>query len=111
MHETDTETIAAPAAARIPTTHHMDHVELLMLDQAVARVSERFFITGALNASQRAVLEEYGEDVDHLIDDLRGPARDFAEQLAELVDTVLDGSVTEGKGGDRVHRSHGTYAD
>jgi len=109
MHEADTETIAAPAAVRIPTTHPMDHVELSMLDEAVVRVTEQFFITGALNASQRAVLQEYGEDVDHLLNDLRGPARDFAEQLAELVDTVLDAAATKTHGG-RVRSSPGTYA-
>jgi hypothetical protein len=109
MDETQTETIAAPAAARIPATHHVDHVQLLMLDEAVARVTERFFISGALNASQRAVLEEYGEDVDHLLNDLRGPARDFAEHLGALVDTVLDAAATKTHGG-RVRESHATYA-
>lgn len=109
MHETQTESIAAPVAAGILATHHLDHVELLMLDEAVARVSERFFISGALNASERAVLEEYGEDIDHLVSDLGGPARDFAEHLAALVDTVLDASVTATQG-TVPHHAHATYA-
>jgi hypothetical protein len=87
----------------------MDHVELLMLDEAVARVTDRFFISGALDASERAVLEEYAEDVDHLVNDLRGPARDFAEQLGMLLDTVLGAAATKTHGG-RVREAQATYA-
>lgn len=109
MHETHSEIIAATAAARIPATQPTDHVELLMLDEAVARVSERFFLSGALSDAQRDVLAEYGEDVDHLLPSLRGPARDFAEQLGTLVEAVLRGALTV-TGSDRARCSPAFYA-
>ena len=70
-------------------TSHLDHTELLLLDGAVTRVTESFVMTHKLTTSQRAILEEYGEDVKLLMPRLFGPARDFAEQIGELVRTVL----------------------
>jgi hypothetical protein len=60
-----------------------------LLDGAVTRVTESFVMTHKLTNSQRAILEEYGEDVTLLMPSLFGPARDFAEQIGELVRTVL----------------------
>jgi|HubBroStandDraft_4_1064222.scaffolds.fasta_scaffold417189_1 hypothetical protein len=76
-------------AAATNLTSHLDHTELLLLDGAVARVTESFVMTHKLTTSQRAILEEYGEDVKLLMPRLFGPARDFAEQIGELVRTVL----------------------
>jgi hypothetical protein len=82
-------TEAAPTNDTSKRTSPLDHTELLLLDGAVARVTESFVITHKLTNSQRAILEEYGEDVKLLMPNLFGPARDFAEQLGELVRTVL----------------------
>jgi hypothetical protein len=76
-------------AAATKRTSHLDHTELLLLDGAVTRVTESFVMTHKLTTSQRAILEEYGEDVKLLMPRLFGPARDFAEQVGELVHTVL----------------------
>jgi hypothetical protein len=83
------KTLTAPAQI----THHLDHTELLLLDGAVTRVTENFVTTRTLSASQRAILAEYGDDVSRLMPNLLGPARDFAEQLASLVRTVLDATT------------------
>jgi hypothetical protein len=83
------DTKAAPANDTRNRTSPLDHTELLLLDGAVARVTESFVITHKLTNTQRAILEEYGEDVKLLMPSLFGPARDFAEQLGELVRTVL----------------------
>jgi hypothetical protein len=55
----------------------------------VTRVTESFVVTQNLTNSQRAILEEYREDVNLLMPRLFGPARDFAEQIGEIVCTVL----------------------
>jgi hypothetical protein len=81
MHDT--------AVAPANRTSHLDHTELLLLDGAVTRLTESFVTTRTLSAAQRQILEEYGEDVSQLLPNLFGPARDFAEQLAALVRTVL----------------------
>jgi hypothetical protein len=81
MHDT--------TAAHTDRTSHLDHTELLLLDGAVTRLTESFVTTRTLSPAQREILEEYGEDVSQLLPTLSGPARDFAEQLAGLVDTVL----------------------
>lgn len=81
------------ANARTAPSHHLDHVELLMLDSAVARLTETYCATRTLTASQREVLAEYGQDVGTSLADLQGPAREFAEQLAALVRTVLTASA------------------
>jgi len=89
------QTVNAPT----PITHHLDHPELLLLDGAVTRVTERYVVTRRLSESEIAVLQEYGEDVTHMLPDLFGPARDFAEQIAALARTVLESatrSVREG---------------
>jgi hypothetical protein len=83
------DTKAAPTNDTSNRTSPLDHTELLLLDGAVARVTESFVMTHNLTKSQRAILEEYGEDVKLLMPSLFGPARDFAEQLGELVRTVL----------------------
>ena len=83
------ETKAAPTNNPNNRTSPLDHTELLLLDGAVARVTESFVMTHNLTKSQRAILEEYGEDVKLLMPRLFGPARDFAEQIGELVRTVL----------------------
>jgi hypothetical protein len=83
------ETKAAPTKDVSNRTSPLDHTELLLLDGAVARVTESFVVTHKLTNSQRAILEEYGEDVNLLMPRLFGPARDFAEQIGELVRTVL----------------------
>jgi hypothetical protein len=83
------QTSTTPAQA----THHIDHTELLLLDGAVTRMTESFVTTRTLSPSQRAILEEYGDDVRQLLPNLFGPARDFAEQLAALVRTVLDATT------------------
>jgi hypothetical protein len=80
---------AAPTKDTSNRTSPLDHTELLLLDGAVARVTESFVMTHRLTKSQRAILEEYGEDVELLMPSLFGPARDFAEQIGELVRTVL----------------------
>jgi hypothetical protein len=82
------DTKAAPAKETSNRTSPLDHTELLLLDGAVARVTESFVMTHNLTKSQRAILEEYGEDVQLLMPRLFGPARDFAEQIGELVRTV-----------------------
>jgi hypothetical protein len=83
------DTKAAPTIDTSNRTSPLDHTELLLLDGAVARVTESFVTTHKLTNSQRAILEEYGEDVKLLTPRLFGPARDFAEQIGELVRTVL----------------------
>lgn len=83
------DTTPAPAKETTNRTSPLDHTELLLLDGAVARVTESFVMTHKLTKSQRAILEEYGEDVKLLMPSLFGPARDFAEQIGELVRTVL----------------------
>jgi hypothetical protein len=86
------DTKAAPTNATNRTSP-LDHTELLLLDGAVARVTESFVMTHKLTKSQRAILEEYGEDVKLLMPRLFGPARDFAEQIGELVRTVLSSAA------------------
>jgi hypothetical protein len=83
------DTKAAPTTDTSNRTSPLDHTELLLLDGAVARVTESFVMTHNLTTSQREILEEYGEDVKLLMPTLFGPARDFAEQIGELVRTVL----------------------
>jgi hypothetical protein len=83
------DTKAAPTNDTNNRMSPLDHTELLLLDGAVARMTESFVMTQNLTKSQRAILEEYGEDVKLLMPELFGPARDFAEQIGELVRTVL----------------------
>jgi len=83
------DTKAAPTKDTSNRTSPLDHTELLLLDGAVARVTESFVVTHNLTKSQRPILEEYGEDVKLLMPQLFGPARDFAEHIGELVRTVL----------------------
>ncbi len=83
------DTKAAATQDTSNRTSPLDHTELLLLDGAVARVTESFVMTHNLTQSQRAILEEYGEDVKLLTPRLFGPSRDFAEQIGELVRTVL----------------------
>jgi hypothetical protein len=85
------------ANARTAPSHHLDHLELLMLDSAVARLTETYCATRALTALQREVLAEYGNDVRNFIADHEGPAREFAQQLAALVRTVLAASAQHRK--------------
>ena len=87
---------AAPTKEITNRTSPLDHTELLLLDGAVARVTESFVLTHSLTKSQRAVLEEYGEDVKALMPRLFGPARDFAEQIGEMVRTVLSSASGAG---------------
>lgn len=90
------------AKARTAPSHHLDHVELLMLDSAVARLTETYCATRTLTPAQRELLAEYGDDVSAFLADLHGPAREFGEQLAALVRTVL--AATAG------HRTFATAA-
>jgi hypothetical protein len=82
----------APAAAspQVAASHHIDHPELLLLHTAVARVAERFITTQSLTAGQHEALLEYSADLDGLMPELAGPARDFALQLADLAHVVLE---------------------
>lgn len=80
---------AGPATAA-PPSHHLDHLDLLMLYDAIARVTDRFLGTGSLSEGQRAVLTEYRDDVLQVSARVGGPAREYADQLAALESTVLD---------------------
>jgi hypothetical protein len=95
------DTKAAPTKETTNRTSPLDHTELLLLDGAVARVTESFVMTHNLTKSQRAILEEYGEDVNLLMPRLFGPARDFAEQIGELVRTVLASAAGVREGGNK----------
>jgi hypothetical protein len=73
-----------------PVSHHLDHLELLLLDTAVTRLTEHYITTHTLSTSQRDALVEYTTDLGTLIDTLVGPARDYAEHVLELARTVGD---------------------
>lgn len=79
----------AVAPSRPAASHHLDHPELLLLDNAVVRVAEQYIAKHTLTATQRDALSEYRADLDELILTLAGPARDYAEQVVVLADTVL----------------------
>jgi hypothetical protein len=80
----------AVARSRPVASHHLDHPELLLLDNAVVRLAEHYIVMQTLTASQRDALCEYRTDLDALLEELEGPARDFAEQVVALAQTVLD---------------------
>jgi hypothetical protein len=84
MHQMD---VADP---RLTVSHHLDHLELLLLDGAVVRLAERFVTTHTLTTSQLDALREYRTDLDVLKATLVGPARDYAEHVIELAKTVLE---------------------
>jgi len=71
-------------------THHLDHPELLLLDNAIARLAERYITSGTLSSLQRGVLDEYRSDLAALAMDLAGPAREYADQVMTLAQTILD---------------------
>jgi hypothetical protein len=73
-----------------PVSHHLDHLELLLLDTAVTRLAEHYITSHTLTTSQREALVEYTTDLGTLIDTLVGPARDYAEHVLELAQTVGD---------------------
>jgi hypothetical protein len=77
------------AVSRIADTHHLDHAELLLLDNAVAHIVEHYVESGTLTATQRNLLEDYRADVVALMTNLGGPALEYTGQLADLVETVL----------------------
>jgi hypothetical protein len=74
-------------------SHHLDHPELLLLDNAVVRLAEHYIAKQTLTASQRGALCEYRTDLDALLKELEGPAREYAEQVVALAQTVLDGEA------------------
>jgi hypothetical protein len=84
-----TAPVSSVSAAPAAPTHHLDHLELLMLDGAIVRLTDRYLGSRTLSADQRAVLEEYHHDVVQLSASLSGPAREYADQLATLAATVL----------------------
>jgi hypothetical protein len=90
----------AVARSRPVPSHHLDHPELLLLDNAVVRLAEHYIVKQTLTASQRDALCEYRNDLDVLLEELEGPARDFAQQVVALAQTVLeaqaDASTTDG---------------
>lgn len=96
----------AVASPRPVVTHHLDHPELLLLDNAVVRIAELYIAKHSLSDSQRGVLSEYQTDLATLAMDLAGPARDYADQVLELARTILDAQAVptvEGAGG--AHRA------
>jgi hypothetical protein len=100
----------AVASPRPVVTHHLDHAELLLLDNAIARLAERYIANGTLTATQRGVLGEYRSDLAALATDLAGPAREYADQVMALARTVLDSQadaavheLADGSGG--AHRA------
>ena len=91
----------AVASPRPVATHHLDHPELLLLDNAVVRLAELYIAKRSLSESQRGALNEYQADLTILSTDLAGPARDYADQVLELARTSLDAqadSTVEGAG-------------
>lgn len=80
----------AVARSRPVASHHLDHPELLLLDNAVVRLAEHYIVKQTLTASQRGALCEYRTDLDALLEELEGPARDYAEQVVALAQTVLE---------------------
>jgi len=94
MHQT------AVVPAPLPVSHHLDHLELLLLDSAVVRVAEQYVETHSLSASQRGALQEYRNDLDALVEQLVGPSREYAEHVLSLASTILEseGGVREKPG-------------
>jgi len=84
----------------------VQHPELLLLDNAVSRLAERYITTRRLTVSQRDSLEEYQADLQVLIGTLAGPAREYADQVAALARTLL-----EAKGGRQAGAGHHAGSD
>lgn len=80
----------AVARSRPVASHHLDHPELLLLDNAVVRLAEYYIVKQTLTPSQRSALCEYRTDLDALLEKLGGPAREYAEQVVALARTVLE---------------------
>lgn len=95
----------AVAGSRTAASHHLDHAELLLLDSAVSRIVERYIATRMLTAWQRTLLEDYRANVDVLVMTLAGPARDYAEQLADLTRTVLEADADAPSAASGAHRA------
>lgn len=99
----------AVAPSRPVPSHHLDHPELLLLDNAVVRLAEQYITKHSLTATQRAALREYRMDLDELVATLEGPARDYAEQVVVLAGTVLEAEAAasgdEPKAGTSAHRA------
>lgn len=87
----------AVGPSRLPVSHHLDHLELLLLDSAVVRVAEHYVETHALSASQRGALQEYRTDLDALVETLEGPSRDYAEHVLSLARTILDSEAEQNR--------------
>jgi len=96
-----TSATARATGRRTAPSHHLDHPELLLLDNAVARLTERYIVARSLTSMQRAALEAYRGDVDVLIPGLAGPARDYASHLADLADVVLRADADAQRAGRR----------
>lgn len=100
----------AVVSARPIVTHHLDHPELLLLDNAIARLTESYISTGTLTTPQRGVLGEYRSDLAELATHLAGPAREYADAVMALARTILEAQadatvheVANGSGG--AHRA------
>lgn len=83
----------AVAPSRPAASHHLDHPELLLLDNAVVRLAEQYIVRHTLTDSQRGALSAYRVDLDELMPELVGPAHDYAEQVVALACTVLEASA------------------
>jgi hypothetical protein len=98
----------AVASPRAVVTHHLDHPELLLLDNAVARLAEQYIAKRTLTAAQRGALDEYLSDLNALALDLAGPAREYAIQAMALAGTILEAdeaSTVEIADGSGTHRA------